>query len=421
MKKILLLAGCLLSLWCGAQPVFRQTAIACYASGYDEYARVPAPATAARETQSGTITVTYSGFTPAAQAAFDYAKSIWEGILHTTVPIKLNAYFFPAGAGTGLLGITFPNGVRNFPNAPMQDRWYATSLANHLAGTELNAGQADVNLVLNSSMNWYTGTDGNCPVGKYDLVSVALHEMCHGFGFVSLGKVDTTFHGSFGMLQQSDFAPFVTTFPWPALDTLPSAYDGFMVNDSGVYLTDSTHYPNPSMLLQQAFGSGSLYWHGSYGMQYNNNQEPRLYAPAAFSLGSSLSHLDENTYPAGNPNELMTPFASSHSSNHDPGWITIGMLKDIGWNLSYTGLSAPLGGTDISVYPNPCKNYLVLNQLPEGSKTIRLLDLFGKTLLSRSSNQTQETLGLEELPAGMYFISIDAQDGTHCLKMVKGN
>ena len=53
-----------------------------------------------------------------------------------------------------------------------------------------------------------------------------------------------------------------------------------------------------------------LYTHG------NGGQSVRLYTPSEWGGGSSYSHPDEDTYPAGDINSLMTPFTASAESIH---------------------------------------------------------------------------------------------------------
>ena len=60
---------------------------------------------------------------------------------------------------------------------------------------------------------------------------------------------------------------------------------------------------------------------------------PKLYAPAAWQAGSSYSHLDEATYPAGNANSLMTPAIGANEVIHSPGPITLGIFSDSGWTI----------------------------------------------------------------------------------------
>ncbi len=280
------------------------------------------PATAA------TFTITHFGTPPEAQVAIAHAADIWGGILVSDVPIKVAVSWSPLGGSA--LGVTFPNGRRDFQDAPVPSTWYATALANSIAGAELNPGEDDINVYLNSSTNWYYGLDGATQSGQYDLVSVALHELGHGLGFVGLAK-KVGDEGSFGTLLASDFAPLITTFPWPEQDTLPGIFDRFLTSTASGPLT---FLDNPSSALGAAFTSNQVYFNGAYAMAANDGNTARIYAPAAFALGSSCVHLNEATYPNGNPNELMTPFSSSGQSNHWPGPIAIGVMRDIGWTVA---------------------------------------------------------------------------------------
>ena len=68
---------------------------------------------------------------------------------------------------------------------------YPVALAEKIAGKSLNDSlEADITLRINSSVNWYLGTDGNTPRQKYDLVTVVLHEICHGLGFFDSMNTD---------------------------------------------------------------------------------------------------------------------------------------------------------------------------------------------------------------------------------------
>jgi hypothetical protein len=151
-----------------------------------------------------------------------------------------------------------PNGRKDFSVWSVPATWYASSLANAITGTELNPGEYDIDLFLNSSVAWYFGTDGNCPGNKYDFVSIVLHEICHGLGFVGLGKVENNI-GSFGLLEASDFAPIVTSFPWPDLDTLPGIYDTYLEETN---FSNLTFFPNPSEELADQFTGNQVFFGG---------------------------------------------------------------------------------------------------------------------------------------------------------------
>jgi hypothetical protein len=351
--------------------------------------------------------ITYTGFTPQAQTAFAYAANIWTHTLESTVPIKVNAYFITLVPG--LLGITFPNGIKDFPGAPMDSTWYATSLANSITGTELNPGQFDIDVYLNSSINWYTDTIGTVPAGNYDLVSVVLHEICHGLGFVSLAKKSGTV-GSFGLLQASDFAPLVTSFPWPVLDTLPGIFDHFLVNALTQPLDTFT---NPSTSLGTQLSNNNIYFNGSNAMAANGNIKPRMYAPGTFSLGSSVLHLNEATYPTGNINELMTPNAAAANANHNPGPICIGILKDIGWTINpYLGVEENNSGeNNVVIYPNPVIDELyVISYTLYDIVQIEISDAIGQCVYNQkpeAKSQQQIAIDVSGLRPGIYFLKIE--------------
>ncbi len=358
---------------------------------------------------AATFTITHFGTPPDAQLAIQHAADIWGSILMSDVPIKVAVSW--TALGTTTLGVTFPNGRRDFTNAPVMATWYATALANSIAGSELNAGEDDINVYLNSSTNWYTGTDGNTPAGQYDLVSVALHELGHGIGFVGLAKKVES-EGSFGLLQASDFAPLITTFPWPQQDTLPGIFDRFLRAPTLEILVD---VPNPSAQLGSFLTCNQLAWNGPNGLAASGGGTIRIYAPTTFALGSSCVHLNEATYPVGNPHELMTPFSSAGQSNHWPGAICIGMLRDIGWTLAPgVGLDEVFLDAWLQVVPNPVTSQLMLNVDPaQANTTFNIVDLSGRTVLTALA---QRAVDVSMLEAGTYSVTSTA---THAVRFMK--
>ncbi len=347
---------------------------------------------------AATFTFTHYGTPPEAQAAIQHAADIWGGILVSDIPIKVAVSWTPLG--TSALGVTFPNGRKDFPNAPYDSTWYATALANSIAQAELNPGEDDINVYLNSSTNWYYGTDGATPAGQYDLVSIALHELGHGLGFVGLAK-KTGAEGSFGLLLASDFAPLITTFPWPQQDTLPGIFDRFLSNASNSPLMQ---LENPGVALGQALTSGQVYFSGSNAIAANNGGAARIYAPSVFALGSSCVHFNEATYPTGNANELMTPFSGAGVANHWPGPVCLGVMRDIGWVLSpEVGMPERAQLSHILVHPNPVRDRLTIHV--KGTRTVDVLtvrDVSGRVCLTLLSGASAD---VSSLAPGMYSVS----------------
>lgn len=345
---------------------------------------------------AATFSITHFGTPANAQPAIERAAEIWGSILVSDVPIKVSVSWFPLGASA--LGVTFPNGRRDFPGAPVASTWYASCLANSIAGNELNPGEDDINVYLNASTNWYLGLDGNTPAGQYDLVTIALHELGHGLGFVGLAKKSGS-EGSFGQVLLSDFAPLITTFPWPEQEGLPGIFDRYLTSTANGTLIDLT---NPSNALGTAFTSNQVFFNGSFAMVANGGQQARIYAPSTFAIGSSCVHLNESTFPVGNPNELMTPFGSPGHANHWPGPIAIGVMRDIGWvvNPDVSVNEQPVTAR-CSVWPNPVDEHLQIGcALPD---ELMITDLCGRSSVLHRSGDTWDA---SRLPQGSYFVRL---------------
>lgn len=349
------------------------------------------------QASAATFTIAHFGTPTDAQVAIQHAADIWGSILVSDVPIKVSVSWTALGGSS--LGVTFPNGRKDFSGAPMDSTWYPTALANSIGNSELNPGEDDINVYLNSTTNWYLGLDGNTPAGQYDLVSVVLHELAHGLGFVGLAKKVGT-EGSFGTIQASDIAPLITTFPWPELDTLPGIFDRFLQAPSLQMLTDVA---NPSTTLGSLFTSGQLRWNGTYGLIASGGSVIRIYSPSIYEPGSSCVHLNEATYPNGNPNELMTPFVSPSQSNHWPGPICLGIMRDIGWTLAPdVGMEEVILTQSMVVYPNPVSTQLTVYMDPQNtSKVITIADLSGRAILWA---QSPGSLDVSALDAGAYLV-----------------
>ena len=366
--------------------------------------------------QTATFNITFTGFTPQAQTAFQYAAGIWSNILVSPVPIKIIAHYQPLSPG--MLGISFPNGRKNFSGAPLSDTWYVTSLANSLAGTELNPGETDIEIYFNSTQSWYFDTTGVGNCNQYDFVTVALHEICHGLGMLSVAKKTGTM-GSFGLLQAADFAPLTTSFPWPNLDTLPSAFDRLLVNNLNQALDTFT---NPSSALGTIFTGNNIFIQGFNTISANGGLPARIYAPSTFALGSSVTHLNESTFPAGNPNELMTPNGTTCYTLHNPGPIVIGILKDIGWTVNTTGISEnAVSVNEFSVYPNPFRNEIYVSSLSSLSKAgeIVLLDITCKEIHRQRIHEGVVKLHMENISGGFYLLQCLNGKRTENFKVIK--
>lgn len=271
-----------------------------------------------------TFIVDYNGFSTQAKNAFQEAIDIWAGFVNSPVPIRVVAYWQPLEKNT--LGSATPfDFTRNFPGQQKNRVWYPIALAEKIAGQELNSpGEYDVLARFNSDFNWsYSGTPAS---QQFDLTSVVLHELCHGLGFTGSWSVNAN-TGSWGRGTSS---PFV--------------YDTFLYNDSDNQLTDTLKFRNNSASLRSQLIGGKLLFNGPL-TNAQNSSKPKIYAPSTYQAGSSISHLDDNTYRSGNENSLMTSKSNPQEVIRDVGPLVKSIFADMGW-VSTSLIHDPIKSTE---------------------------------------------------------------------------
>ncbi len=276
------------------------------------------PQMLAQQEQTGTFIVNYTGFSPEAEAAFQHAVDIWSRLITTTIPIEIDADFSPLGAG--ILGAAGPTYIdRDFAGAPMSGTYYPIAVSDQYVGTDQLG--ADVSATFSSTFSdWYFGLDACPPLGQYDFVTVVLHEIAHGLGVFGSSDAfyypfppDQGFYGCYGVEDGGDYYPII--------------FDKFVEFPDGTPIT--TYDPFFCWTdLYDLFTGGELYF-DSPSMTALLGDRARLYAPNPYLLGSSYSHLDEDTYDASSPHALMTPFIGAGEAIHDIGAV-VGMFQDFG-------------------------------------------------------------------------------------------
>lgn len=279
------------------------------------------------------IQVTYTGFTADQQAAFESAISLWENVLCSEVPIKINVTLQNV---PGFVVVFVPNLIRNFAGTPHPNIWYCNSLANAITGVELNPGEADIDLIVNPNQPWYYGLDGLCPASSLDFVTEMRKAIAYGLGYMPSFYVQSGM-GTYGHLDPSVLG-LTTSFPWESMQGAPVLYDTFVCNTSGQYLTDTTQFTNVSPALNTQLTGGNLRYNGPYGVEFAGGTQPVLYA-SAFNLART-ARLFADTY-LGTENEPGIPTAYNGSVLRHISPIVLGILIDQGWTLDLSWLALP--------------------------------------------------------------------------------
>lgn len=343
--------------------------------------------------------VNYTGFTgpegAQAMAAFQFAVDIWANSIESSQPIRINASFEPLGPG--VLGQAGPTTVltSNHPDAT-PNVFYPVALWEKIEDQDSSGfGSIDINATFSSSFNWYYGTDAMPPGSQFDFVTVVLHELGHGLGFISFATTD----GSTGRLREPS-------------NMIPTVYDLNVENGMGQSLLDSGLFTDPSNDMHLQLTGSNLFNNSPTSVGQNGGVIPRMFAPSPWDQGSSYSHWDESTFPNGNVNSLMTPQIGSGVANHNPGPISLGLFEDMGWSICGGSLTVDEFTVDtVEISPNPFTSSIAI-KLSNGANddyTVNLFDINGRVVMSESLTATNGNLllsNLDTLGDALYFVKI---------------
>jgi hypothetical protein len=244
-----------------------------------------------------------SNFPEQAKAAFNAATAILGRHFVSSVPVVVEANW--VRLSSGVLGGARPTRFyANFAGAPARDLWYTGALANSMAGADLDSTSSDIKANFSSAVPWSYDTNGVSYRGYFDMVTVVLHELVHGLGFLSNTAMSST---GLGTINQ------------------PTPFDAYARTPQEDRLVDLT---SGSTELTTAL-TNPLQWVGPQAIAANGQVRPVMYSPSTYENGSSTSHLDERTYPNGSVNSLMTPELDPAEVIHQVGPITLAIFNDM--------------------------------------------------------------------------------------------
>jgi hypothetical protein len=143
------------------------------------------------------------------RAAIEHVATIWGSRLQSSVPIHLGVSFddLPCSNGSATLARSGPSFIfESFSGADVLSAWYPGTLAEALSGQNLSLeddsdpNADDIHAMFNTGIDdgclgagatFDYALNGTAHAGRLSFVNVALHELGHGLGFVSLVNEST--------------------------------------------------------------------------------------------------------------------------------------------------------------------------------------------------------------------------------------
>lgn len=318
--------------------------------------------------------ITYEVPPPAnVKSVFELAAATWANFLKSDIPIRI--YVKWGSLATGVLGSAGAySSVRNFVGANKLNTWYPIALAEKMTHANLNGTEPDIIATFNSDFpDWFIGVNGVPTSNQIDLYSVVLHEMGHGLGFI--GQINANVTSNSISLATAGYG-------------YPGIFDQFILDSKGKLLVDSLAYKNNSNQLFKQVISDSLYLSSNAILRNNSNKAGRLYAPKStlrnpvnpmgYIQGSSVYHLNQNTYLPGDLNALMTPQIARGEITPQLGSIVKGLFNDMGWYSSNI-IDAELKDTEANEVLFSAKVY---SDTLWDEKSLKLMYSIDKSILS---------------------------------------
>jgi hypothetical protein len=176
-----------------------------------------------------------------------------------------------------------------------------------LTGVDENGDAADGRITWNWGYNW---NDAEVqPAGTYDVRSTAMHELLHSLGWMAYLS-----------------APGANTRTnWPI-------YASLIGSANGTRAIGSNFVFNTAFDDNLTGGDGGMYFLGVHAVAAHGGNPVPLWAPSTYQPGSSMSHLDDDTF-SGVDHLLMDSRARLGAGERALSAIELGVLRDIGYTV----------------------------------------------------------------------------------------
>ncbi len=250
----------------------------------------------------------------ARKRALEASMTAWSKVLQGTIPIVIRARMEkPKDKESQLLASAGPVDLVGLNDIAMP-----TALASQILNQRVRREDADIEIVFSPDIDWDYAVNGAAARDKVSFVYVTLHEIAHGLGFID------------------SFVPETGEL----LNPIPFSYDVFVNRGSGQKnrLMDHAAEERKRDLI-----SKDLFFAGPKAVEASKKSiRPlpmvKLYAPDPYEAGSSIAHVDQETY-ADFKVGMMTP-RDFGSGTDKMDILSLAILEDMGYKLVHEAVTA---------------------------------------------------------------------------------
>lgn len=282
--------------------------------------------------------------------AFEHAARLLEERLPGQNMIRVEASFGSFEDET-TVAKTYTRKAISFGPEELLHIGYPPALAEKIRGRAI-IDESEPHLIVEFSrdLDFYYGFQGEAPPFSIDFVALVAHEIIHGLGFnSSLGE-----DGSFPSITL-DVTDGTQSFSYDVPEW-QRIYDVQMYSEEDrEFIVDLSPQDRERAITSDT----GLLWDGtvrpgrenscSYGQRMVElksagvapDGKPRLHAPPTFEEGSSITHVHTDT---DDIMEYLYPFPRDMD-------LSLGMLRDMGWEISDGGFPPSCVPTGITVMP----------------------------------------------------------------------
>ena len=255
---------------------------------------------------------------PARLSAMRFAADLWGSFFERTFPTQVIDVGITFDPLTHLAenAVAIASSPRGFPFVGASFVSTLPHIESILGRRVVLSGNRISRIAFDSTEDLFLGTSGN--PGKLDLVTFALHELGHLFGFITQLAPDGSYTGG-----------------------VPSFYDFCVVNQNADALVNLSSLER----IAAATSGDGLFWFCEQGLEGNDGIAPNLSAGTIFDPLVNVVHLSETF----GPDLLMDPNKAPGEVIHTLVGVERGMFADLGWTL------AP-----VQTVPEPPIGFLVL-------------------------------------------------------------